>query len=144
MLVLDTDLLSIVQLQLGDVYRRLDDRLQRVFETETVAITIVSLEEQARGWLAYLNKMSARKDETDLITGYDRLHELFKDFENRTVLDFDEAAFECYRDLKRRIRIGTMDLRIAAIVMTNEATLLTRNVRHFAKVTGLKIEDWSR
>jgi len=143
MLVLDTDLLTIVQFQSGDTYRRLDERLYRVYESELIAVTIVSLEEQTRGWLAYLNKKTAKEDER-LIKGYDRLHELLKDYENRNVLDFDEAAYMHYRILKTRVRIGAMDLRIAGIVLANNATLLTRNVRDFAKVPELKIEDWSK
>lgn len=123
----------------------MDERLQSVFENETVAVTIVSFEEQMRGWMAYLNKASSKKDERALIDGYDRLHELLKDFEIRTVLDFDEAAFDLYRDLKNlNLRVGTMDLRIAAIALSNNATLLTRNLRDFAKIPKLKFEDWTK
>jgi len=42
-----------------------------------------------------------------------------------------------------RVRIGTMDLRIAAIAIANDATLLTRNLSDFGKVPGLRAEDWS-
>ena len=63
MLVLDTDLLTIIQFQSGETYRRLDGRLQRVFESETVAVTIVSLEEQLRGWLGYLNRPAAKRND---------------------------------------------------------------------------------
>ncbi|HZZ79500.1 MAG TPA: hypothetical protein VFE62_13335 [Gemmataceae bacterium] len=55
MLVLDTDLLTIIQRQEGAAYERLVARLKPLAEKEPVAITIVSLEEQMRGWLAFLN-----------------------------------------------------------------------------------------
>ena len=45
--------------------------------------------------------------------------------------------------LRGRIRIGTYDLRIAAIVLTNEGVLVTGNARDFSQVPGLKFEDWS-
>ena len=54
-----------------------------------------------------------------------------------------EAAAE-FEHLKRAmIRIGSMDLKIAAIALTNQGTLLTRNLVDFRKVPGLKAEDWS-
>jgi tRNA(fMet)-specific endonuclease VapC len=40
------------------------------------------------------------------------------------------------------VRIGTMDLRIACIVMEHDALLLTRNMKDFEKVPGLKFENW--
>lgn len=139
MLVLDTDLLTIIQREEGAAYQRLVARLGPVVETETVAITIVSLEEQMRGWLAFL------KQPDSAVVGYRRLHALFRDFQKRVVLDFDDVAFERYADLKaKKVRIGTMDLRIAAIALANDAMLLTRNFRDFARVPDLKIEDWTR
>jgi predicted nucleic acid-binding protein len=44
----------------------------------------------------------------------------------------------------RNIQIGTMDLKIAAITLTNDATLLSRNLADFGKIPGLRVEDWSR
>jgi tRNA(fMet)-specific endonuclease VapC len=32
---------------------------------------------------------------------------------------------------------------IAAIVLTRDATLLSRNLRDFGRVPGLKVEDWT-
>jgi tRNA(fMet)-specific endonuclease VapC len=37
-----------------------------------------------------------------------------------------------------------MDLKIAAIVLAQDATLLTRNLPDFRKVPRLKIADWTR
>jgi len=37
-----------------------------------------------------------------------------------------------------------MDLRIAAIVLSRDATLLSGNLADFREVPGLKVEDWTR
>ncbi|WP_395092089.1 hypothetical protein [Armatimonas sp.] len=36
-----------------------------------------------------------------------------------------------------------MDLKIASIALSNQATLLTRNLRDYSKVPGLRCEDWT-
>lgn len=61
------------------------------------------------------------------------------------VMTFDEPAAVAFQSLKKgKIRIGTMDLKIAAIALAHQATLLTRNFGDFHKVPGLKIEDWTK
>ena len=60
------------------------------------------------------------------------------------MLDFDEPAASELRQLTRlKIRIGTPDLKIASIALANDATLITRNLRDFRKVPGLRAEDWT-
>lgn len=66
---------------------------------------------------------------------------------NVTVLPFDEAAAEVYGALRAQLeRQGTPlaepDLRIAAVALAHDLTLVTGNVRHFARVPGLQIENW--
>lgn len=61
------------------------------------------------------------------------------------VLPFDrEASFHYERLRKAKIRIGTLDLRIAAIAIAHSATLITRNTRDFEQVTGLRFENWTK
>lgn len=38
--------------------------------------------------------------------------------------------------------IGSYDLQIAAIALTNNLTLVTHNTREFERIDGLQIEDW--
>ena len=64
-----------------------------------------------------------------------------------TVLPFDEAAAAVYGPLRARLesdgqRLDEPDMRIASIALCRELTLVTGNVRHFARVPGLVVENW--
>lgn len=64
------------------------------------------------------------------------------------VLPFDDAAAEAYgairADLERRGQlIGSNDLLIAAHALSLGATLVTNNTGEFARVTGLRLENWA-
>ncbi len=56
----------------------------------------------------------------------------------------DAARYGALRaELERRGQmIGTMDLLIAAQALRLGATIVTHNLREFARVPGLKCEDW--
>jgi tRNA(fMet)-specific endonuclease VapC len=59
------------------------------------------------------------------------------------VLPWDTEAANILLDLrKQRIRIGTMDLKIASIVLAHNAVLLSQNLRDFQRVPDLQVEDW--
>lgn len=79
------------------------------------------------------------------VEGYRRLRGHLENYRQIPLVDFDERAADVFQRLRRaRIRIGTMDLKIAAIALANGATLLSRNVSDFQQVPGLAVEDWSR
>ncbi len=63
------------------------------------------------------------------------------------VLPFDAAAAEVYGPLRARLesegrRLDEPDLRIASIALSRRLTLVTGNVRHFAGVPDLRVENW--
>jgi predicted nucleic acid-binding protein len=63
------------------------------------------------------------------------------------VLPFDAVAAEVYGPLRARLesegrRLAEPDLRIASITLSRELTLVTGNLRHFARVPGLRVENW--
>jgi tRNA(fMet)-specific endonuclease VapC len=95
-----------------------------------------------RGWMAHLarSRVLARQ-----IEAYRRLKEFLDRYLKVTVLEFDEAAAVEFKRLQSlRLRVGTMDLKIAAIALAHSATVLTRNVKDFVLVPGLRVEDWTR
>jgi tRNA(fMet)-specific endonuclease VapC len=66
------------------------------------------------------------------------------DFSEAQVLPFDDIAAEVFDELRSQgVRIGTMDLRIAAIALARDLTVLSRNLVDFGRVPGLRIEDWT-
>lgn len=137
MLLLDTDTLTIVQNAEGSLYGRLKARLDA--EGDDVATSIVSFEEQVRGWLALIAR--AKRPEQQLVA-YRQLHELLADFQTRPVLRFDERALREFARLRREHRrAGSMDLKIAAVAIASDATLVTRNISDFAGIGELRVLD---
>jgi len=139
MYVIDTDLLSLIQRGGSADAERVVARIEAV--ESDVYVTIVSFEEQMRGWLNYLSRSSALQHQVE---GYPRLYQLIDDFHLRQVLLFTREAAEQFQTLRRlHCRLGTMDLKIAAIAIDRQATVITRNRRDFGRIGGLQIADWS-
>lgn len=138
MIVLDTDHLGEFQKSTSSAGKQLRDRLQNC--GQPVATTIISVEEQMRGWLAAIHK---QRDIARQTGSYQRLGSLFRFFAAWHVLQWDgEAVAQFQRLRQQQVRIGTMDLKIASICLVHDATVLTRNLRDFQCVPGLKVEDW--
>jgi len=97
-------------------------------------------EEQFRGWLAQIHR---QHDPYEQIATYQRLQRRIAFFAEWNVLPWDANAADILQRLRRqRIRIGTMDLKIASIALAHDAMLLSRNLRDFHQVPGLRVEDW--
>ena len=63
------------------------------------------------------------------------------------IAEFDQAAADTYGHVRVALErggtpIGSLDTLIAAHALSLEATLVTSNVREFARVAGLRIENW--
>lgn len=63
------------------------------------------------------------------------------------ILPFDEPAVWAYGDLRASLErrgtpIGSLDTMIAAHALSQQATLITNNLREFAQVTDLHVENW--
>ncbi|MFH1636621.1 MAG: type II toxin-antitoxin system VapC family toxin [Chloroflexota bacterium] len=134
--ILDTDHISLVQRGHPQVTARI-----AATQPEQLSISIVTAQEQMRGRLAQVQHAS---DTTALIRAYKLLHEAITFHHTISIVDFDKQAVAILdRIWQRKIRISTLDLRIAAIALAAGATLVTRNRRDFERAPGLVIEDWS-
>ncbi|MBX9583834.1 MAG: hypothetical protein K2X87_26330 [Gemmataceae bacterium] len=139
--VFDTDHLSILQKEAGSEFATLSARVAAT-DPDDLALCVVSFHEQVLGCHTYISKA---KTPADVVRGYKMLGRVIRDFAAAPVLPFDPAAAADLDSLTAlRIRVGTMDLRIAAIARSRGLTLLTRNVSDFGQVPGLRTEDWTR
>jgi tRNA(fMet)-specific endonuclease VapC len=105
------------------------------------ALSVVSLHEQVLGAHNFINRARIN---TDILRGYSLLLEILQGFASAPVLPFDAEAIAIFDELRRqRVRVSTMDLRIAAIAISRKLVLLTRNCGDFSKVPELVTEDWT-
>lgn len=135
--ILDTDCFSLWQQNHPMMVQRVE------VNAENLAVTIVTVEEVIRGRLNVIRQASEPSQADKLVLAYTKLWDTLDDFKNLNILKFDQNASSIYTKFHRQIRlIGSQDLRIAAIVLANNATLVTRNHRHFSQVPDLEQEDW--
>lgn len=138
--LLDTDHISFLQKRRGPEHAALIARMARHSPAD-FTFSIVSFHEQVLGGHALLNRA---RTTTRLIRGYAFLLETFRSYVTTHVLPFDAAAATVLDGLQaQKLSVATMDLRIAAIALSQGLTLLTRNTRDFGRVPGLVTEDWT-
>ena len=127
---LDTNALTALLTGRGAVEERFNAALYRQDE---VSLNAVSYFEMKRG--LYLPRFERRLAQFEtFVRGYETLPLNF------LALD---AAVKIYRNLRAS---GTLledaDIFVAAIAIANDATLVTRNTRHFERIEGLRLENW--
>jgi len=70
---------------------------------------------------------------------------LLRFFNEIPVLNYTEINAARFEELRRsRLRVGSMDLKIAAIALTHDAILLSSNRKDFDQVPDLRVEDWAK
>ncbi|PSB04340.1 type II toxin-antitoxin system VapC family toxin [Merismopedia glauca] len=138
--LLDTDHISFLQRRSSTEFTRLMTRMSQ-YSPADFGLSIVSFHEQVLGAHNFINRA---RTNTDLIGGYTLLRETLQGFASAPVLPFDDEASGIFDELReQKVRVSTMDLRIAAIARSRNLVLLTRNVSDFSKVPSLVTEDWT-
>jgi tRNA(fMet)-specific endonuclease VapC len=137
--VLDTDHASLWLRQNASVRERFEQ------SPSQVATTIVTAQELFNGWVVRINDPAQS----------DNLVELYTYFWNAVgflqvvqVLNFDDSANAVYQRLLRdhpQLRKSRIqkDVRVAAIALSVNGIVVTRNQRDFSQVLGLRLEDWA-
>ena len=140
MFLLDTDYAGLLQRKTQPQFDRLVARMNQ-HSLADFFFPIIAFHEQVMGANLYISRAT---DEVSVVRGYRLLERILDHFKAAKVLAFDESAarqFVFFR--QQRTRVGTMDLRIAAIALSRDMTVLTRNLIDFRKVPGLRVEDWT-
>jgi tRNA(fMet)-specific endonuclease VapC len=137
MYLLDSDTLS----HLWAHHERVETRLRQVEDAE-VGTTSVTKCEILR---TRCDNVLKAEDPEQVLKAQQRLDRSERLLAELVVIPFDEAAGEELDQLskiRKLKRIGRADLLIASIALANDATLVTRNLKHFRQVPGLKVENW--
>jgi len=135
--VLDTDTVTFLQARRELVLRRV-----ATIAKDSLYTTVITLREQLRGRLAIVEQAP---EGPALVQAYERLYATSFYFSRINVLPFTiDAVIELANLRKQKVRIGTQDLRIAALVLAVDGILVTSNRQDYDKVPGLTIEDWNR
>lgn len=94
-----------------------------------------------RGWL---DRIAKAKTIDAKVAAYQLLRQHIDNYRKIAIVEFDYVSAQTDQYLRKaHPRLGAMDLKIAAIAITHNATLLTRNQSDFGQITELRTEDWS-
>ena len=113
----------------------LQARMQQALEQQEIAISVITRAETRFG-LALLNTNDKRRQTIGLL-----LQEI-------PALPWTAEAADCYGDIAAHLQqtgqpIGEMDTLIAAHALMAKLPLVTHNPRHFERIPGLRLEDWT-
>lgn len=135
--LLDTDTLTHLYAGHPGVVERLQD-----VKDPDVGTTIVTRVEILRGRYDFLLKASSSDDilraQALLLHTEELLGQIM-------TVPFDHAAatvLDRLRTTKGLRKMGHADLIIASIALSRQATLVTRNLRHFRPIAGLVVVNW--
>jgi tRNA(fMet)-specific endonuclease VapC len=108
---------------------------------EVFFLSQVSFHEQILGAHDFINRA---RSADGVVRGYELMADVFASYSGAaSLLPFDASAEATFARLRSsKVRIGTMDLRIAAIALKHDLTILSRNTRDSRKVPDLSVEDW--
>lgn len=138
--LLDTDHISFLQRRSSLEFSRLTLRMSQHPITD-FALSVISFHEQVIGAHSFINRA---QNNTDMARGYTLMLETLNGFAKAPVLPFDAKAITMFDEMRsQKVRVATMDLRIAVIAISNNLILLTRNTGDFSKVPNLITEDWT-
>jgi tRNA(fMet)-specific endonuclease VapC len=134
--ILDTDILTLYCQQHPIVVWRALAHL-----ADDLAITSINVEEAVQGWLLAIRN-AVRPDRIE--RGHVGLSDIVPFLGSWIIIPYTESALGIYEQLRKmRLNVGTNDLRIAAVALEHNATVVTRNLCDFQRVPNLPVENWA-
>jgi tRNA(fMet)-specific endonuclease VapC len=137
MTLFDTDILTLYNAG----HPRIRHRAEQCMDE--MGTTVISEIEVLLGRFDFVLKAA---DGDQLLRAHQFLLQSQRDLAEHLIIPIDLAAareFDKLRSNKKLKVIGRRDLLIASIALAQRATLVTRNLKHFREVPGLKIENWA-
>jgi tRNA(fMet)-specific endonuclease VapC len=139
--ILDTDHVSLVLHGNPKILAVIANNKNKV----DICTSIITAQELFNGWVVRINNTQPLDD---LVKLYSEFHQSIDYLRKTDILGFNDVADLRFRQLLqenpflRKARLQK-DMRIAAIALSLEATVVTRNRRDFEQIPGLNIEDWT-
>ena len=135
--LLDTDTLTHLYAANPKVVERL-----RTVDDPDIGITIVTKVEVLRGRIDYLLKAETG---VDLLKAQELLFRTEELLNQLLIVPMSQLAAEQFERLcatPKLRKVGRADLLIASIALANRAILVTRNLRHFRQIPGIRVVNW--
>jgi tRNA(fMet)-specific endonuclease VapC len=135
----DTDVLTELFAGNATLLLRLD-----AIDADKRGIPVVAAAEIVRGWLAAVRQAETGKGRMSLEYALGRFQQSLVNMAPFALLPYTTAAHALVEQWRKaKIRVGTNDMRIAAICIAHGATLITRNARDYAQIPGLTFDVWT-
>lgn len=111
---------------------------------EQIVLPLIVVEEVVRGRLNLVRQAQAGKSRFTLSQAYELFAYTFLACQYFTIFNYSEVADQQFEQWsKMKIKVGTRDLRIGAICVTEKIQLATRNIRDFNLIHHLNLETWN-
>ena len=134
--ILDTDIASLFREGHPEVTRRV-----LAHPPSELAVTVITVEEMLAGWF---QKLRQKNTPERLEAIYGQMTRTVVYLGRFNVLSYTVATHTRYLQLDAmKLNVRPFDLRIAAMAVEANGTIVTRNRRDFERVPGLIVEDWS-
>ncbi|MDB9466350.1 type II toxin-antitoxin system VapC family toxin [Dolichospermum circinale CS-1225] len=137
MYLLDTDTLTHLHAGNSNVVKQLN-----TVEDDLIAITIITKIEVLRGRIDYVLKADTGEKLIKAQELLFRTEELLNQLPIIPISQLAADEFNRLRAISKLRKIGQADLLIASITLVNRAILVTRNLRHFQQIPGIKVVNW--